>query len=29
VIQRTLRSRDLVAELRLAIKMTIGGTVAW
>jgi uncharacterized membrane protein YgaE (UPF0421/DUF939 family) len=29
VIRRALRSRDLVAELRLAIKMTIGGTIAW
>jgi uncharacterized membrane protein YgaE (UPF0421/DUF939 family) len=29
VIRRALRNRDLIGELRLAIKMTIGGTVAW
>jgi len=29
MIGRALRGRDLVGELRLAIKMTIGGTVAW
>jgi uncharacterized membrane protein YgaE (UPF0421/DUF939 family) len=29
VIRRALAGRDLVAELRLAIKMTIGGTGAW
>jgi uncharacterized membrane protein YgaE (UPF0421/DUF939 family) len=28
-VRRLLASRDLVAELRLAIKMTIGGTGAW
>ena len=26
---RTLRERDLVVELRLALKMALGGTVAW
>jgi uncharacterized membrane protein YgaE (UPF0421/DUF939 family) len=29
VIRRLLAGRDLVAELRLAIKMVIGGTSAW
>src|SRR5207302_11091377 len=28
-VRRFLAGRDLVAELRLAIKMTIGGTGAW
>lgn len=28
-VRRLLAGRDLVAELRLAIKMTIGGTAAW
>ena len=28
-VRRLLAGRDLVAELRLAIKMTIGGTGAW
>ena len=29
MIRRLFAGRDLVAELRLAIKMTIGGTAAW
>lgn len=29
MIRRILAGRDLIAELRLAIKMTIGGTAAW
>jgi uncharacterized membrane protein YccC len=29
VIRRALSRRDLIGELRLAIKMTIGGTIAW
>jgi uncharacterized membrane protein YgaE (UPF0421/DUF939 family) len=29
VIRRRLAGRDVVAELRLAIKMTLGGTAAW
>jgi uncharacterized membrane protein YgaE (UPF0421/DUF939 family) len=28
-IRRLLASRDLVAEVRLALKMSLGGTVAW
>ncbi|MFL5928248.1 MAG: FUSC family protein [Gaiellaceae bacterium] len=29
MIRRAFRGRDVIGELRLAIKMTIGGTVAW